>query len=69
MLQSLSDKVQLCYERAAEAKERAEETSDLEAKADFLASVGAQLPIQREPRRFYAVVILASFRSRSPAKR
>jgi PAS domain-containing protein len=37
MLQSLSDKVQLCYERAAEAKERAEETSDLEAKADFLA--------------------------------
>jgi two-component sensor histidine kinase len=36
LLQNLSDKVKLCYERAAEAKERAAETLDPEAKADFL---------------------------------
>ncbi|HKD30939.1 MAG TPA: PAS domain-containing protein [Xanthobacteraceae bacterium] len=36
MLQNLSDKVRLCYARAAEAKERAEEAADPEAKADFL---------------------------------
>jgi two-component sensor histidine kinase len=36
LLQNLSDKVKLCYERAAEAKERADEMLDPEAKADFL---------------------------------
>src|SRR5215472_18193147 len=36
VLQNLSDKVRLCYERAAEAKEDADETLDPEAKADFL---------------------------------
>jgi PAS domain S-box-containing protein len=33
---NLSDKITLCYERAAEAKERADEMLDPEAKADFL---------------------------------
>jgi hypothetical protein len=36
LLESLSDRVRLCYERAAEAKHRAEETTDLTSKADFL---------------------------------
>jgi PAS domain S-box-containing protein len=36
LLQSLSDRVRLCYERAAEAKQRAEETTDLTSKTDFL---------------------------------
>jgi DNA-binding NarL/FixJ family response regulator len=36
LLQNLSDKVKLCYERAAEARERADETLDPEAKTDFL---------------------------------
>ena len=36
LLQNLSDEVRLCYERAAEAKERADGTPDPEAKADFL---------------------------------
>jgi hypothetical protein len=36
LLQHLSDKIRLCYERAAEAKERADEMLDPEAKADFL---------------------------------
>jgi hypothetical protein len=35
MLHNLSEQVRLCYERAAEAKERADEMHD-EAKADFL---------------------------------
>jgi two-component sensor histidine kinase len=36
LLQNFSDKVKLCYERAAEAKERADEMLDPEAKAEFL---------------------------------
>src|SRR5262245_25372039 len=36
MLNNLSEQVRLCYERAAEAKERAEQMLDPEAKADFL---------------------------------
>jgi hypothetical protein len=36
LLQKLSDKIKLCYERAVEARERADETIDLEAKADVL---------------------------------
>jgi PAS domain S-box-containing protein len=36
MLQNLSEQVRLCYERATEAKERADEVLDPEAKADFL---------------------------------
>jgi hypothetical protein len=36
MLQNLSEHVRLCYERATEAKERANEVPDPEAKADFL---------------------------------
>jgi len=36
MLQSLSEQIRLCYERAAEAMRRAEETTDPETKADFL---------------------------------
>ena len=36
MLQTLSEQIQLCYERAAEAKRRAEETGDPEARADLL---------------------------------
>jgi PAS domain S-box-containing protein len=35
MLQNLSEQIRLCYARASEAKERAEETTDSEAKADF----------------------------------
>jgi PAS domain S-box-containing protein len=35
MLQNLSEQIRLCYERAAEANRRAEETTDPEAKADF----------------------------------
>jgi PAS domain S-box-containing protein len=36
MLQNLTERIRLCYERAAEARQRAEETSDPKAKADFL---------------------------------
>jgi PAS domain S-box-containing protein len=36
LLHNLSDKIRLCYERAVEAKERADEMADPEAKADFL---------------------------------
>jgi PAS domain S-box-containing protein len=36
MLQNLSERIRLCYERAAEARQRAEKTSDPKAKADFL---------------------------------
>ncbi len=36
MLQNLSERIKLCYERATEAKECAEEMHDPEAKADFL---------------------------------
>jgi hypothetical protein len=36
LLQNLSENVRLCYERAAEARERADEMHDPEAKADFL---------------------------------
>ena len=36
MLQNLSEQIRLCYERAAKARRRTEETSDPKAKADFL---------------------------------
>jgi PAS domain S-box-containing protein len=36
VLQNLSDEIKLCYERAAQAKERADRALDPEAKADFL---------------------------------
>jgi hypothetical protein len=36
LLHNLSDQIRLCYERAAEAKERADEMRDSEARADFL---------------------------------
>jgi len=36
MLRGRSEQIRLCYERAAEAKQRAEETTDPDAKADFL---------------------------------
>jgi PAS domain S-box-containing protein len=36
MLQNLREQIRLCYERAAKAKRRAEETSDPKAKANFL---------------------------------
>ncbi len=36
MLQNLSEEISLCYERAAEAKQRADRLLDPEAKADFL---------------------------------
>jgi PAS domain S-box-containing protein len=36
MLQNLSEQILLCYERAAEAKQRAEETGDPKVKAEFL---------------------------------
>jgi PAS domain S-box-containing protein len=35
MLQNLSEEIRLCYERAAEAKERADRMRDPQAKADF----------------------------------
>jgi hypothetical protein len=38
MLQGLAAKVRLCYQRAAEAKQRAEEASDPEAKAELLTT-------------------------------
>jgi hypothetical protein len=37
MLQNLSEQIKYCYERAAEARRRAEETSDPDAIADFNA--------------------------------
>jgi hypothetical protein len=57
MLQSLGEQIRLCYERAAEAKQRAEETSDPEAWADFLTmekrcSLGAKLPTERKSEGF-----------------
>src|SRR5215472_6764846 len=36
MLQSQSDEIQLYYDRAVQAKQRAGETTDSDAKADFL---------------------------------
>jgi hypothetical protein len=36
MLQNLVEQIRLCYERAAEAKQRAKETTDPGAKVDFL---------------------------------
>jgi hypothetical protein len=36
MLQNLSERIRLCYERAAKARQQAEETNDPKAKADFL---------------------------------
>jgi PAS domain S-box-containing protein len=36
LLNNLSEKVKLCYERAVEARERADETLDPDTKADFL---------------------------------
>lgn len=36
MLQNLSEQIRLCYERAAEANQRAEEMTGPDAKADFL---------------------------------
>jgi PAS domain S-box-containing protein len=36
VLQNLSEEIRLCYERAAEAKERADRMRDPQAKADFL---------------------------------
>lgn len=36
MLQNLGEQVRLCYERAAEARERADEMHDPDAKTDFL---------------------------------
>jgi PAS domain S-box-containing protein len=36
MLQNLSEQIRLCYERAAKARQRAKETTDPGAKADFL---------------------------------
>src|SRR5215471_1872209 len=47
LLQNLSDEVRLCYERAAEAKERADGTPDPEAKADFLNMEGRWLLLAR----------------------
>jgi hypothetical protein len=37
MLQNLSEQIKYCYERAAEARRRAEEAGDPDAKADFNA--------------------------------
>jgi CheY-like chemotaxis protein len=47
LLQNLSDKIRLCYERAVEARERADEMLDPEAKADFLNTEKRWLQLAR----------------------
>jgi PleD family two-component response regulator len=47
LLQNLSDKIRLCYERALEARERADEMLDPEAKADFLNTERRWLQLAR----------------------
>jgi hypothetical protein len=50
MLEQLSDQIRLCYERAAEAKERADATNDPASKAEFLASERRWLTLARSYR-------------------
>jgi PAS domain S-box-containing protein len=47
MLQSLSEEIRLCYERAAEARQHAEEMRDPGAKADFLNTERSWLLLAR----------------------
>jgi PAS domain S-box-containing protein len=47
LLKNLSDKIRLCYERAVEARERADEMLDPEAKADFLNTERRWLQLAR----------------------
>jgi hypothetical protein len=47
MLEQLSDKIRLCYERAAEAKERADATNDPILKAEFLSTESSWLTLAR----------------------
>jgi hypothetical protein len=47
LLQNLSDKIRLCHERAVEARERADEMLDPEAKADFSNMEGRWLQLAR----------------------
>jgi len=47
LLQNLSDKIRLCYERAVEARERADELLDPEAKVDFLNTERRWLQLAR----------------------
>jgi hypothetical protein len=47
MLKQFSAKIRLCYERAADAKERADATNDPEIKAEFLAAERRWLTLAR----------------------
>jgi PAS domain S-box-containing protein len=47
MLEQFSDKVRLCYEQAAEAKERADATNDPALKAEFLSTQRHWLTLAR----------------------
>lgn len=47
MLEQFSDRIRLCYERAADAKERADATDALEIKAEFLAAERRWLALAR----------------------
>jgi hypothetical protein len=47
MLQNLSERIRLCYERAAEARQQVGETSDPKAKADFLNTERRWLLLRR----------------------
>jgi PAS domain S-box-containing protein len=47
MLEQFSDQIRLCYERAAEAKERADATNDQALKAEFLNSEERWLTLAR----------------------
>src|SRR6516164_7484701 len=47
MLEQLSDKIRLCYERAAEAKARADATDEPAIKAEFLATERRWLTLAR----------------------
>jgi hypothetical protein len=47
MLEQLSDQIRMCYERAAEAKERADETNYPAMKAEFLNTERRWLTLAR----------------------
>jgi hypothetical protein len=47
MLEQFSDRIRLCYERAADAKERADATNEPAIKAEFLAAEKRWLTLAR----------------------
>jgi hypothetical protein len=47
MLEQFSDQIRICYERAAEAKERADATNDPALKREFLNTESRWLTLAR----------------------